>query len=108
MFQLTQEETAILVSQSVIPSRRHLGGFLPYAFTEQGVAMLSSVLHSEQAVEVNIAILRAFVRLRQLLSSFLLSHLFLGGPQPPEPFPGCGTDGTRDAIPCDALPAVCR
>ncbi len=41
----------------------------PYAFTEQGVAMLSSVLHSERAVEVNIEIMRAFVRLRQILAS---------------------------------------
>jgi hypothetical protein len=69
MFQLTTEEAAVLVSQSVIPSRKHLGGFLPYAFTEQGVAMLSSVLRSDRAVDVNIAIMRAFFRLRQLLSS---------------------------------------
>jgi hypothetical protein len=43
--------------------------FLPYAFTEQGVAMLSSVLNSDRAIEVNIAIMRAFVRLREILSS---------------------------------------
>jgi hypothetical protein len=43
--------------------------YLPYAFTEQGVAMLSSVLNSERAIEVNIAIMRAFVKLRQLLES---------------------------------------
>ena len=57
MFQLTPQEAAILVSQAVIPSRKHLGGFLPYAFTEQGVAMLSSVLRSDRAVDVNIAIM---------------------------------------------------
>ena len=72
MFQLTAEETKRLISQIVTPKRR--GGrpvvrrFLPYAFTEQGVAMLSSVLNSERAVFVNIAIMRAFVKLRQLLS----------------------------------------
>jgi hypothetical protein len=68
MFQLSRQETDILLSQNVIPSRRSLGGFLPYAFTEQGVAMLSSVLTSKSAVQVNIAIMRAFVRLREMLS----------------------------------------
>lgn len=48
MFQLTAEEAEALVSQNVIPSRRSLGGFLPYAFTQEGVAMLSSVLRSER------------------------------------------------------------
>jgi len=57
----------VLVSQTVIPSRRSLGGFFPYAFTEQGVAMLSSVLRSERAIMVNIAIMRTFVRLRHTL-----------------------------------------
>ncbi len=69
MFQLTQEEADFLVSQNVIPSRRSLGGALPYAFTEQGVAMLSSVLRSPVALAVNIGIMRAFVRLRQMLAS---------------------------------------
>lgn len=50
MFQLTAAEAESLLSQSVIPSRRSLGGFTPYAFTEQGVAMLSSVLRSKRAV----------------------------------------------------------
>lgn len=70
MFQLDEEEAAHLRSQSVISSgegrhggRRHL----PYAFTEQGVAMLSSVLRSPRAVAVNIEIMRAFVRLRGML-----------------------------------------
>jgi hypothetical protein len=67
MFQLTEEETEILRSQIV--TSRSWGGrrYLPYAFTEQGVAMLSSVLHSPRAVQVNIEIMRAFVRLRQML-----------------------------------------
>ncbi len=69
MFQLTAGEAESLLSQSVIPSRRNFGGFMPYAFTEQGVAMLSSVLRSERAVQVNIAIMRAFVKLREMLAS---------------------------------------
>ncbi|MBI4656537.1 MAG: ORF6N domain-containing protein [Elusimicrobia bacterium] len=69
MFQLSEEEACLLVSQKVIPSRRSLGGFLPYAFTQEGVAMLSSVLRSRRAIQVNIEIMRAFVRLRQILSS---------------------------------------
>lgn len=66
-FNLSDEEIQGLVSQNVIPSRRKLGGATPMAFTEQGVAMLSSVLRSQRAVHVNIAIMRAFVRLRELL-----------------------------------------
>ena len=69
MFQLSQQETNTLLSQNVIPSLRNLGGFLPYAFTEQGVAMLSSVLRSKRAVQVNIAIMRTFVRLREVLAN---------------------------------------
>jgi hypothetical protein len=69
VFQLTCAETELLVSQSVIPSRRSLGGSRPYAFTEQGVAMLSSVLRSTRAVQVNIAIMRAFVKLRELMAA---------------------------------------
>lgn len=69
VIQLSPEEAEALVSQNVIPSRRSLGGFLPYAFTEQGVAMLSSVLRSDRAAMVNIAIMRTFVRLRQILAT---------------------------------------
>lgn len=69
MFRLTQEEAESLVSQNVIPSKRSLGGSLPYVFTQEGVAMLSSVLRSEQAVQANIQIMRAFVRLREMLAS---------------------------------------
>ena len=67
MFELTSQEVTSLVSQNVIPRRGKLGGAVPMAFTEQGVAMLSSVLRSRRAVQVNIAIMRAFVRLRELL-----------------------------------------
>jgi hypothetical protein len=69
MFRLSRKEAEALVSQDVIPSRRSLGGYLPYVFTEQGVAMLSSVLRSERAVQVNILIMRAFVKLREVLAS---------------------------------------
>ncbi len=67
-FQLSHEEAANLRSQTVISS---WGGrrTLPYAFTEQGVAMLSSVLHSERAAQVNVEIMRTFVRLREVLAS---------------------------------------
>ena len=70
MFQLSKEEFAILRSQSVT-SRSAWGGrrYPPYAFPEQGVAMLSSVLRSSRAVQVNIEIMRAFVRLREMLAS---------------------------------------
>ena len=69
MFQLRAKDAALLVSQSVIPSRRSLGGSLPYVFTQEGVAMLASVLNSERAVQVNIAIMRAFVQLRQFAAT---------------------------------------
>lgn len=69
MFELTAAEIDLLVSQSVIPTRGKFGGAKPMAFTEQGVAMLASVLRSKRAVQVNIAIMRTFVRLRELLLS---------------------------------------
>jgi hypothetical protein len=71
MFQLSAEEADFLRSQNVTlkTSRGKHRKYLPYAFTEQGVAMLSSVLNSERAVYVNIEIMRAFVWLRQILSS---------------------------------------
>ena len=68
MFQLNSGETSILRSQTVTSSVAHGGRrYLPRAFTEQGVAMLSSVLRSRRAVHVNIEIMRAFVRLRHLV-----------------------------------------
>lgn len=67
MFQLTAREFANLKSQSVISSWGGPRRAAPYAFTEQGVAMLSSVLNSKRAIAVNIAIIRTFVRLRQIL-----------------------------------------
>ena len=68
MFQLNKQEAANLRSQFVT-SRWGGRRYAPYAFTEQGVAMLSSVLRSERAVLVNIEVMRAFVRLRRILAS---------------------------------------
>ncbi len=68
MFQLNQQEFDFLRSQSV-SSKRGGRRYPPYAFTEQGVAMLSGVLNSDRAVKVNIEIMRAFVRLREMLAS---------------------------------------
>jgi hypothetical protein len=71
MFQLAATEvTELNLSQIVIGSQKHRNPRLrPYAFTEQGVAMLSTVLRSKRAITVNIEIMRAFVKLRQLLAS---------------------------------------
>jgi hypothetical protein len=70
MFQLSRDEDESLRSQ-IVTSKIGRGGrrYRPYVFTEQGVAMLSSVLNSERAVQVNIAIMRAFVRLREMVGS---------------------------------------
>src|SRR5436309_15417785 len=70
MFQLTSEEGAFLRSQ-IATSNKGRGGrrYAPYAFTEQGVAMLSTVLNSERANQANIEIMRALVRLRNILAS---------------------------------------
>jgi hypothetical protein len=70
MFQLNSKEAADLRSQIVI-SKKGRGGrrYSPYAFTEQGVAMLSGVLHSPRAIAVNIAIMRTFVKLREMLAT---------------------------------------
>jgi hypothetical protein len=69
MFQLTNEEFEHLKSQIVISSWGGMRRATPYAFTEQGIAMLSSVLQSERAIQVNIEIMRAFVRIRKMLVS---------------------------------------
>jgi phage regulator Rha-like protein len=71
MFQLTVEEDKFLKSQIVTlkKGRGQHRKYLPYAFTEQGVAMLSSVLNSDRAIKVNITIMRAFVKLRETLST---------------------------------------
>jgi hypothetical protein len=69
MFQLSVAEVEALRSQFVTSKRRGGRQYRPYAFTEQGIAMLSSVLRSERAIQVNIMIMRAFVRLREMIVS---------------------------------------
>ena len=69
MFQLSEEEADLMVSQNAIPSKKHLGGTLPYVFTEQGVASISSVLTSNRAIEVSILIIRAFVAMRRFIAN---------------------------------------
>ena len=69
MFQLNEREINLMVSQNAIASRKHLGGHAPYVFTEQGVAMLATVLNSDRAIQANIEIMRAFVKLRAFIAS---------------------------------------
>lgn len=69
MFTLSRDEYNSLRSQFGTLKRGQHSKYLPYAFTEQGVAMLSSVLNSERAIKVNIAIMRAFVKMREYLQS---------------------------------------
>ena len=70
MFVLSEKEIESVVSQNVIPSKSHFGGAKPFAFTETGVAMLSSVLKSKKAIEMNVAIVRTFVQLRKLANNY--------------------------------------
>jgi len=67
MYELSDTEIDAVVSQNVIPNKRHFGGAVPFAFTENGVAMLSSVLNSKKAIDINIAIMRTFTILRKAL-----------------------------------------
>lgn len=69
MFQLSGEEVKAMVSQNAIPSKQHLGGYLPYAFTEHGVLMLANVLRSQRAIQVSIRIIEIFVKMREMLSA---------------------------------------
>jgi len=69
MFKLNEDENQALRSQNVILKRGQHSKYLPFAFTEQGVSMLSSVLNSERAIQVNILIMRTFNRLREMLSA---------------------------------------
>ena len=70
MFQLSEKEVDLLVSQNAIPSRKHLGGYLPYAFTEHGILILANVIKSERAIKVSIRIIEIFVRLREMLLAY--------------------------------------
>ncbi len=66
-FRLTTAEVETMVSQNAIPSKQHLGGALPYAFTEHGVLMLANVLKSDRAIEVSLRLIEIFVKLREML-----------------------------------------
>jgi phage regulator Rha-like protein len=69
MFQLKPPEVEDMVSQNAIPSKKHLGGTLPYAFTEHGVLMLANVLKSERALQTSIKLIEIFVKMREILST---------------------------------------
>ena len=70
MFEMTSKEIDGMVSQNVIPSKSYFGGATPFCFTEQGVTMLSCILNSKIAIEVNIRIIRVFVKMRE----YALTH----------------------------------
>jgi hypothetical protein len=70
IFELSDLEINRLVSQNVIPSKSYLGGSSPFAFTEQGIAMLSSVLKIDKAIEINISIMRTFVTIRRFALNY--------------------------------------
>ena len=67
MFRLTEEEVNIMVSQNAIPSKKYLGGHLPFVFTEHGVLMLANVLRSDRATQMSIRIIEIFVKIREML-----------------------------------------
>ena len=69
MFELTENEVDFMVSQNAIPSKQHLGGSLPFVFSEQGVSMLATVLRSDTAIDLSIKIMRAFVEMRKFIST---------------------------------------
>jgi len=68
MFQLTEAETDIMVSHFAIPSKKHLGGFSPYVFTEHGVLQLANVLKSGMATQMSIRIIEIFVKMREMIA----------------------------------------
>ena len=69
MFRLTEKEATTMVSQNAIPSKKQLGGALPYAFTEHGVLMLAAVLKSDKAMNVSVRVIELFVKMREMLST---------------------------------------
>ena len=76
MFRLSDVEVEVLVSQNAIPSKRHLGGSLPYVFTEHGVLQLANVLKIEKSTQMSIKIIELFVKLREMGTSNLSIYLF--------------------------------
>ena len=71
MFRLTESETNFMVSQNAIPSKKHLGGSLPYVFTEHGILQLSNVLTGDRAIQISIQIIEVFVKMREILTDNL-------------------------------------
>ena len=69
MFQLSDKEVDDMVSQNVIPSRRSLGGALPYAFSEHGILMLANIIKSQRAIATSIKIIEVFIKFREMLMS---------------------------------------
>jgi hypothetical protein len=70
MFAMSSKEIDTMVSQKVIPSKSYFGGAAPFCFTEQGVTMLSCILNSKTAIEVNLRVIRVFVKMRE----YALTH----------------------------------
>jgi ORF6N domain len=70
MFEMTSKEIDSMVSQNVIPTKSYFGGAAPFCFTEQGVTMLSCILNSKTAIEVNLRVIRVFVKMRE----YALTH----------------------------------
>jgi hypothetical protein len=71
MFRLTETETDFMVSQNAIPSKKHLGGSLPYVFTEHGILQLANVLTGDRATKMSIRIIEVFVQMREALTDNL-------------------------------------
>lgn len=71
MFRLTENETDFMLSQNAIPSKQHLGGWLPYVFTEHGILQLANVLTGDRATQMSIKIIEIFVQMREELNSNL-------------------------------------
>ena len=71
MFRLTENETDFMVSQNAIPSKKHLGGSLPYVFTEHGILQLANVLTGDRATQISIRIIEVFVQMREALTDNL-------------------------------------
>ncbi|MEO7211738.1 ORF6N domain-containing protein [Mucilaginibacter sp.] len=67
MFQLSEDEADLMVSQNAIPSRKHLGGAMPYAFSEHGILMLANILKSDQAILMSIKIIEVFIKIREMI-----------------------------------------
>jgi hypothetical protein len=71
MFRLSETETDLMVSKNAIPSKKHLGGSLPYVFTEHGILQLSNVIKSKRATQMSIKIIEIFIQMREMLSNNL-------------------------------------